>query len=188
MQRHNIRPPRTPSHNSHLIPMTTSSCGDDSHSLRTWQTPSVIHSILPHNQNTCQLHFHCVRILWKCIRCHCFGIRHHLQLSRQGGSLQAHPFPPFCLWAAPSFQQTNICVSCLTFAKDACQAFATTTQTCTARQPHNQALFRPHFSALFLLRQAALWHPHHMLQLWLPLSQGLSWPFSHGRRQCLPLQ
>ena len=123
----------TIAHNSHLsdIPTTTAS-NEDSHSLRTAETSQVIHSILPHDQNSCQLRFSCVRILWQRTHHHCFGICHHLQLSQQGVSLQAHPFPPFCLRSSPSSLQTNICVLRDSFAKDSCRACATKSPTCTS--------------------------------------------------------
>ena len=166
------------------------------HSLGTLPAPEVTNSTLPHNQNSCQLHIHCHRIHWKRICCLCFCFFNCLQLPRQGVGLQAHPLHPFCLRTDSVWYQPNICVTSKPFEIDACQTFLAKASTCTARQTHNKALFRTCLSTLCFLcqtpkrapRRAPMQNSHHMLQMWLPLSQRLSFQIPHGGQQLCFIQ
>ena len=166
------------------------------HSLGTSPAPEVTNSTLPHNQNSCQLHIHCHWIHWKRIRCLCFCFFNRLQLPRQGVGLQAHPLHPFCLRTDSVWCKPNVCVTSTPFEIDACQTFLAKASTCTARQTHNKALFRTCLSTLCFLcqtpkrapRQAPMQNSHHMLQMWLPLSQRLSFQIPHGGQQLCFIQ
>ena len=129
---HNFSQCLNPSIHTSNLHHTASSSTNDQHSLRERQASSVLHSNIPHNENTSQLHLHRSWIHWKCICHHCCHIFDHLQLPRQCVFLQAHPISSFCLWTAPSHRQKCIFVVPHCLGKNACSTHASTTSACNA--------------------------------------------------------
>ena len=153
-----------------------------------WTRPasSCNHPKLQTHEDHCQLHFHRSRFHWKCLRSHCFQTVHVLQLPRFPFILQAHSLPSFGVWVF----RTSTCFLFAHKPPSKIERWPPFQQAegCTAWQTHEQPLLSSPLSFLLFLQPKTFGDPHHLFQLWFPVTQTL---FSNvsvwGQRQWFPL-